>query len=101
MSAERLVVVKKGGAAYAIAASAVRAIRRCQGRVLVVAGDETLAADDVVGIGVATVRAAGATMRRYWRQPLAGLAIACSLPVVVLDPRHLPAALRTEMEKAP
>ena len=98
MSGERLLVLRKGNAAYAIDASAVRVIRRCQGRILVFAGEETLAADDVVGIGAAAVRTAGATMQPYWPQPLAGLAIACSLPVVVLDPRHLPAALRTETE---
>lgn len=98
---EPLLVLRKDGAAYAIAASSVRALARRRGLVLVSTAEETLTADEVVGLdAAATVKPAGAAVRRFWRQPLLGLAMACSVPVVVLDPRRPPRTLRARKGKA-
>ena len=56
---------------------------------------EVLAADEILGVveGL-SVRPAAPVLRRYWSELPAGLAVYGRLPVVVVDPRYPPAALR-------
>jgi hypothetical protein len=58
---------------------------------------EVLAADEILGVveGL-SVRPTAPVLRRFWSETPAGLAVYGRLPVVVVDPRYPPAALRLE-----
>jgi hypothetical protein len=54
-----------------------------------------LGADEIVGVVESlSVRPPAPVLRRFWAEAPAGLAVYGLLPVVVVDPRHPPAALR-------
>jgi hypothetical protein len=54
-----------------------------------------LGADEIVGVvETLSVRPPAPVLRRFWAEAPAGLAVHGRLPVVVVDPRHPPAALR-------
>ena len=54
-----------------------------------------LGADEIVGVvETLSVRPPAPVLRRFWAEVPAGLAVHGRLPVVVVDPRYPPAALR-------
>ena len=97
-------VLRRDGAAWAVAHPEVRGLaRRGAGfEVRVAAG--ALTADEVLGV-TAELRCQppGRVLRRYWPEAAVGLAVHGELPLVVIDPRAPPRSLRAggaEAEKA-
>lgn len=91
---EGFLVLRRGGASWAVARPAVQGVaRRGAGfEVQVAAG--ALGADEVVGVA-ADLRflPAGGVLRRFWPEAALGLAIHDALPVVLIDPLAPPRSL--------
>jgi hypothetical protein len=90
-------VLRRGGAAWAVAQPAVQGLaRRGAGyEVKVAAG--ALAADEVLGVTAdLRVHPAGGVLRRFWPEAACGLAVHDALPVVLIDPEAPPRALLAE-----
>lgn len=100
MSAERLVLLRRGGTLWGVAESAVRAVGRPQehggGYRLRVGsgGEQELAADEVIGVDEVIVHPAGGVMSTFWSEPAGGLAVHGDTPLVVVDPERPPSFLR-------
>jgi hypothetical protein len=95
--ARGFLLLRRGGGLWGIANAAVDGLaRRGEGFCIAVHGDGgELVADEVVGVVEdLPVRPVAPLVRRFWPEPLAGLAVHGRLPVVVVDPAHLPAILR-------
>jgi hypothetical protein len=88
-------LLRRAGGVWGIANSAVAglAARGAVYRIALAAG--ALAADEILGVvdGL-RVYPPASLLRRFWPEAPAGLAVHGRLPVVVVDPRCPPAALR-------
>ena len=90
-------VLRRGGAAWAVAQPAVEGLaRRGTGyEVKVAAG--ALAADEVLVVTAdLRVHPAGGVLRRFWPEAACGLAVHEALPMVLIDPQAPPRALLAE-----
>jgi hypothetical protein len=92
-----VLVVRRGGATWAVAHQEVRGLaRRGAGfEVLVAAG--ALTADEVLGV-TADLRfqPAGGVLRRFWPEAARGLAVHGTLPLVLIDALAPPRSLLAE-----
>ncbi len=89
-------LLRRAGGVWGIASAAVDglAVRGAGYRITV--GEETLAADEILGVVELQVRPPESVLRRFWPEASSGLAVHGRLPVVVVDPRRPPAALRPD-----
>lgn len=97
LDARGFLLLRRAGGVWGIANAAVEGLRaRGDGYRVSVAG-EALGADEILGVVEhLAVRPATAVLRRFWTEAPAGLAVHERLPVVVVDPRRPPAALRLD-----
>jgi hypothetical protein len=86
-------LLRRGGGLWGLANAEVRGIARRDGGFRVATSGGELAADEVLGVADLEVRPA-ALLGRFWPEAAAGLAVVGREPLVVLDPRHPPRALR-------
>ena len=91
-------LLRRAGGVWGIANEAVDGLAREGAGYRIAVGAETLAADEIVGV-VETLRVVpAAALARFWPEAAAGMAVHGGVPVVVVDPRRLPAVLRREEE---
>lgn len=93
-------MLRQGGV-WGIANTAVRGIRVNSGeyriRLSEDGGGTELTADQVLGVVEdLAVWPAAAVLRRYWTQPSGGVSIHGGSPLVVIDPRQPPQALKSQ-----
>jgi hypothetical protein len=91
-------VLRRGGATWAVAQPAVQGLaRRGAGyEVKVAAG--ALTADEVLGVTTdLLVHPAGGVLRRFWPEAACGLAVHDALPLVLIDPLAPPRSLLGEV----
>jgi hypothetical protein len=89
-------LVRRAGGVWGIANEAVSGLARDgRGYRLTVGGEVVVGADEILGVvtGLRVIPAAPA-LRRFWPESPAGVAVHGGLPVVVVDPLRVPAALR-------
>ena len=95
--------MRRAGGVWGIANEAVSGLARDgRGYRLTVGGEVVVAADEILGVvtGLRVIPPAPA-LRRFWPESPAGMAVHGGLPLVVVDPLRVPAALRwTEGEEA-
>jgi len=95
-------LLRRAGGVWGIANAAVEGLRVRGGGYRIAAAGGALAADEILGVVEhLTVRPATAVLRRFWAEAPAGLAVHERLPVVVVDPRRLPAALKLDEGDSP
>jgi hypothetical protein len=93
--ARGFLLMRRAGGVWGIANEAVDGLSREGAEYRIAVGAETLAADEIVGVvETLRVRPAAPALLRFWPEAAAGMAVHGGLPVVVVDPRRLPAALR-------
>ncbi|HEY6323020.1 MAG TPA: hypothetical protein VJA16_15830 [Thermoanaerobaculia bacterium] len=79
-------VVRRGGATWAVAHQEVRGLARRGAGVEVTVAAGALAADEVLGvIGNLRLHPAGGVLRRFWPEAARGLAVHGTLPLVLID----------------
>jgi hypothetical protein len=94
-------LLRRAGGVWGIANEAVDGLSRegagNRAGYRIAVGAETLVADEIVGV-VETLRVvpAAPALARFWPEAAAGMAVHGGVPVVVVDPRRLPAVLRRE-----
>jgi hypothetical protein len=91
---EAFLVLRRGGATWAVAHPEVLGLWRHGAgfEVEVVAG--ALAADEVLGVASGLrLHPAGAVLRRFWPEAARGLAVHGELPLVLIDPASPPRSL--------
>jgi len=97
--AQGFLLLRRGGGLWGIANTAVDGLARQGGdyRITVAGSGGDLVADEILGV-VADLRVwpLAPAVCRFWPEPAAGFAVHGREPVVVVDPRRLPAALRSE-----
>jgi hypothetical protein len=89
-------LVRRAGGVWGIANEAVSGLARDgRGYRLTVGGEVVVGADEILGVvtGLRVLPPAPA-LRRFWPESPAGMAVYGGLPVVVVDPLRVPAALR-------
>ena len=87
-------LLRRAGGVWGIANSAVEGLAWKDGGYRLEVGGAALAADEILGV-VEDLRVQPAlVLRRFWAEEPAGLAVHGQLPVVVVDPERVPAALR-------
>jgi hypothetical protein len=88
-------LVRRAGGVWGIANEAVSGLARNGRGYRLTVGGEALAADEILGVvtGLRVLPPAPA-LRRFWPESPAGMAVHGGLPVVVVDPLRVPAALR-------
>lgn len=92
-------LLRRGGGLWGIASSAVDSLSRRDGAYRIGVGENAILADEIVGVvDDLPVRPSAGVLGRFWGEPAAGLAIHGELPLVVVDPRRPPGALRPEDE---
>lgn len=98
MSAARLLLLRRSGGLWGVIQDEVRTVRGDGDGYTVLLAEESLAADEVVGVveGVA-VRPAGGVLASYWGVA-SGLAVWTGTPLVVVDTKRPPACLRPETD---
>ena len=88
-------LLRRGGGLWGIASSAVDSLSRRDGAYRIGVGDNAILADEIVGVvDDLPVRPSAGVLGRFWGEPAAGLAVHGELPLVVVDPRQPPGALR-------
>lgn len=91
-------LLRRSGALWGLADDAVLGLARRGGSYRITTAGGELAADEVLGVVAALeVRPLAPLLGRYWPEAAAGLAVFGGVggrPLVVLDPRHPPRALR-------
>ncbi len=92
--ARGFLLLRRAGSVWGIASAAVDGLAACGGGYRITVGEGTLAADEILGIVDLRVRPPDAVLRRFWPEAPSGLAVHGRLPVVVVDPRRPPAALK-------
>lgn len=92
--------MRRAGGLWGIANGSVEGLARDGAGYRIAAGGEALAADEILGV-VEDLRVypAAPALRRFWPEEPAGVAVHAGVPVVVVDPRRLPAALRCETSR--
>ena len=95
-----LLLLRRAGGLWGIANAAVEGLARDGAGYRVTAGGAALAADEILGV-VTDLRVvpAAPALRRFWPEEPAGVAVHAGVPLVVVDPRRLPAALRYEIPR--
>lgn len=92
--ARGFLLMRRAGGVWGIANEAVDGLRREGDGYRIAVGAETLAADEIVAVvETLRVRPAAPALLRFWPDAAAGMAVHGGLPVLVMDPRRLPAAL--------
>jgi hypothetical protein len=91
--ARGFLLMRRAGGLWGIANEAVDGLRRDGTEYRIAVGAETLAADEIVGVVETLNVRPAAALRRFWPEAAAGMAVHGGLPVLVVDPRRLPAAL--------
>jgi hypothetical protein len=87
-------LLRRAGGVWGIANAAVEGLAWKDGSYRLEVGGAALAADEILGV-VEDLRVLPAlVLRRFWTEVPAGLAVHGLLPVVVVDPDRVPAALR-------
>jgi len=88
-------LMRRAGGVWGIANGSVEGLARDGAGYRIAAGGEALAADEILGV-VEDLRVwpAAPALRRFWPEEPAGVAVHAGVPVVVVDPRRLPAVLR-------
>ena len=88
-------LVRRAGGVWGIANEAVSGLARNGKGYRLTVGGEVLAADEILGVvtGLRVLPPAPA-LRRFWPESPAGTAVHGGMPVVVVDPLRVPAALR-------
>jgi hypothetical protein len=95
--ARGFLLLRRAGGVWGIANDAVDRLAAAAGGYRISVGECALAADEILGVvEELNVRPPAAVLRRFWSEAPAGLAVYGRLPVVVVDSRRLPAALRSE-----
>jgi hypothetical protein len=92
--ARGFLLLRRAGGVWGIANAAVGGLARKNGGYRIVVGEAAITADEILGVVEdLRVRPAAPVMRRFWPEAQDGVAVYGELPVVVVDPRHPPAAL--------
>jgi hypothetical protein len=88
-------LVRRAGGVWGIANEAVSGLARDGRGYRLTVGGEAVGADEILGVvtGLRVLPPAPA-LRRFWPESPAGMAVHGGLPVVVVDPLRVPAALR-------
>ena len=88
-------LLRRAGGVWGIASAAVAGLASRGAGYRIAVGEGALAADEILGVvdGL-RVHPAAPVLRRFWPEAIGGLAVHGRLPVVVVDPRRPPAALR-------
>jgi hypothetical protein len=95
--ARGFLLLRRAGGVWGIESAAVNGLAVWNGGYRIAVGDGALAADEILGVvDNLQVRPTAPVLRRFWGETLAGLAVHGRLPVVVVDPRNPPAALRLD-----
>jgi hypothetical protein len=95
-------VVRRGGATWAVAHQEVRGLARRGAAVEVTVAAGTLAADEVLGVTAdLRLHPAGGVLRRFWPEVARGLAVHGTLPLVLIDGLAPPRSLLAEPPAAP
>jgi hypothetical protein len=99
--ARGFLLLRRAGGLWGIANEVVEGLAREGKEYRIATGGEALAADEIVGVVEnLLVRPAVAALRRFWPEVAAGLAVHGGLPLVVVDPRRLPAILKVTAKVA-
>ncbi len=90
-------LLRRAGGVWGVASADVEGLASRQGGYRISVASSALAADEILGV-VEDLRVTppAPVLRRFWPETPAGLAVHGRLPVVVVDPRRLPAALRLD-----
>ncbi len=95
-------VLRRGGATWALAWHEVRGLARRRGAFEVLVEGGPLAADEVLGVATdLRLHPAGAALCRFWPEAARGLAVHERAPLVLIDPLQPPRALLWEEEDQP
>jgi hypothetical protein len=88
-------LVRRAGGVWGIANEAVSGLARDGRGYRLTVGGEVVGADEILGV-VTDLRVLppAPALRRFWPESPAGMAVHGGLPVVVVDPLRVPAALR-------
>jgi hypothetical protein len=90
-------VVRRGGATWAVAHEEVRGLARRGAAVEVTVAAGALAADEVLGVTAdLRLHPAGGVLRRFWPEAARGLAVHGTLPLVLIDGLAPPRSLLAE-----
>lgn len=90
-------VVRRGGATWAVAHQEVRGLARRGATVEVTVAAGALAADEVLGVTAELrLHPAGGVLRRFWPEAARGLAVHGTLPLVLIDGLAPPRSLLAE-----
>ena len=96
-------LLRRAGGVWGIANAAVEGLSAWGGGYRISLSSlsrSALAADEILGVVEhLAVRPSTAVLRRFWAEAPAGLAVYERLPVVVVDPRCPPAALRLDEDE--
>jgi hypothetical protein len=95
--ARGFLLLRRAGGVWGVASADVEGLAARQGAYRISLGGHALAADEILGV-VEDLRVVppAAVLRRFWPEAPAGLAVHGRLPVVVVDAKHPPAALRLD-----
>jgi len=90
-----LLLLRRAGGVWGIASAAVEGLAPRGAGYRIAVGESALAADEILGVvdGL-RVHPPAPVLRRFWPEAMDGLAVHGRMPVVVVDPRRPPAALR-------
>ena len=100
--ARGVLVLRRGGGLWAIPNAQVEGLAREGAAYRVATGAGGLAADEILGVVAdLAVRRVPAVIRRFWPEASMGMAVYGGQPVVMVDPRHPPAALRIDGGERP
>jgi hypothetical protein len=95
--ARGFLLLRRAGGVWGIESAAVVGLAVRDGGYRIAVGEGALAAAEILGVvDNLHVRPAAPVLRRFWCETMAGLAVHGRLPVVVVDPRNPPAALRLD-----
>jgi hypothetical protein len=91
---EAFLVLRRGGATWAVAHPEVLGLWRHGGGFEVRVAAGALAADEVLGVASGLrLHPAGPVLRRFWPEAARGLAVHGALPLVLIDPASPPRSL--------
>jgi hypothetical protein len=95
-------LVRRDGVLWGVSNGAVEGLSRNGAQLRIAVGGATLGVDEVVGVvpELAVWPVTGA-MRRFWPDVAGGLAVHADAPLVIVDPRRPPRALRLDDESDP
>lgn len=92
-----VLVLRRGGGLWGVPNAQVEGLARQGREYRVTTGAGVLAADEILGVVAdLAVRPVPAVIRRFWPEAPVGVAVHGGEPVVMVDPRHPPAALRID-----